>query len=109
MLLWEKAADLSSSDVNLLFMKPRRDSLCGQQHAAPRLQLVRVALPAQVLRRGSGWKLRLTNITEVPRQVDGLTCSTEEERDCQAFGKLFLCFFFKSEFVLLNFFSFPVS
>lgn len=50
------------------------NSLCRQQHVFPRVQLVGVGvLPVQVLAHRLGGELRLTDIAEVPRQVDGFT------------------------------------
>ena len=57
-----------------------KHSLGGEQHAAPCRQLVRLALPAQILGCGSGWKLCLAHVTKVSRQMDGLTWRKRRRR-----------------------------
>lgn len=63
-----------------------RDSLCGQQHVFPCVQLVGVGvLPVQVLAHSFGGKLRLTDVAEVSGQVDRLTWG-QEHSDTQELG-----------------------
>ena len=51
------------------------DSLGGQQHVFPGVQLGGVCvLPVQVLAHGFGRELCLADVAEVPGQVDGFTC-----------------------------------
>lgn len=53
---------------------PLHHSLCRQQHVFPCVQLGGVGvLPVEVLAHSFGGKLRLTDVPEVPGQVDRLT------------------------------------
>lgn len=56
-------------------------SLGGEEHAASRGKLVGLALPAQILGGGSGGELGLAHVSEIPRQMDGLTCKKEGEEE----------------------------
>lgn len=80
---WNKATQSHLYEIVWSALRCRRptktmsrgaDSLRGQQHVFPGVQLAGVRmLPVQVLAHSFGGKLRLTDVTEVPGQVDRLT------------------------------------